>query len=41
MEYRCNVLNCEYNENGECRYCGDYWNLNDINCIAFIDKNEE
>lgn len=37
---KCNIENCEYNSNGDCLYCGDYWSLNDINCISFIDKNE-
>lgn len=41
MSYNCNITNCEYNENGECLYCGDYWSLNDIDCISFIEKYEE
>lgn len=43
MDYQCNIINCEYNEQGECFYCGDYWSLNDKNCISFeekIDKKE-
>lgn len=40
MKYKCNIENCEYNNCGNCNYCGDYWSLNDENCIAFIDKNE-
>lgn len=43
MDYKCNIINCEYNEQGECFYCGDYWSLNDKNCISFeekIDKEE-
>lgn len=39
-ENKCNVLNCEYNSNGECLYCGDYFDLNDTDCVAFINKNE-
>lgn len=41
MDYSCNINNCEYNNDGQCVYCGDYWSLNDKNCISFIDKNEE
>ena len=40
MEYKCSISNCEYNNNGECCYSGDYWNLNDENCISYQDKNE-
>ena len=38
---KCNIENCEYNNNGKCIYCGDYRSLNDENCISFIDKNDE
>lgn len=38
MDYNCNIENCEYNENKQCLYCGDYWSLNDKNCISFIEK---
>lgn len=38
MDYKCNIINCEYNEQGQCLYCGDYWNLNDKDCISFIEK---
>ena len=37
MDYQCNILNCEYNYEGICRYCGDIWSLNDEDCPAFID----
>ncbi len=40
IEYACKVENCEYNDNGECLYCGDYYDLNNENCIAFIEKYE-
>lgn len=40
MDYRCSISNCEYNYDGNCNYCGDFWSLNDKNCISFIDKNE-
>lgn len=40
MDYKCNVINCEYNNEGKCNYCGDYYNLNDEDCMSFIDKNE-
>lgn len=37
----CNVTNCEFNENEECLYCGDYWTLNNKEkCIAFEEKEE-
>ena len=40
MNYPCNILNCEYNDEGNCNYCGDFWSLNDVDCISFIDKDE-
>lgn len=36
----CSILNCEFNDKGLCLYCGDYWELNDPDCISFIDENE-
>lgn len=39
-DYNCNITNCEFNEKGQCVYCGDYWNLNDENCISFMEKIE-
>lgn len=40
MSYKCNIINCEYNYDGNCSYCGDFWSLNDENCMSFMDKNE-
>lgn len=40
MSYECSIKNCEYNSNGQCNYCGDFWSLNDENCMSFIDENE-
>lgn len=40
MNYECSIKNCEYNNYGKCNYCGDYYSLNDIDCISFINKNE-
>lgn len=40
IKYACNVENCEYNNNGVCLYCGDYYDLNNEDCVSFIDKNE-
>ena len=37
----CCITNCEYNEDNQCLYCGDYFDLNDPNCIAFIEKYEK
>lgn len=38
MNCMCNVRNCEYNESGICHYCGDYYDLNDEDCISFQHK---
>ena len=39
MYCECCVLNCEYNHNGLCNYCGDIWTLNsEEDCLSFIDK---
>lgn len=40
MDHKCDIKNCEYNNDGQCDYCGDYYILNDKDCIAFIDKKE-
>ena len=40
-DYKCCILNCEYNSNGICNYCGDLWTLNNEDCLSFIDKDEE
>lgn len=34
----CCIINCEYNAEGRCLYCGDYWNLNDPNCMSFEEE---
>lgn len=34
----CNITNCFFNGDGECAYCGDYYDLNSPNCISFMDK---
>ena len=40
VDYQCNILSCEYNFEGECRYCGDIWRLNDEDYPTFVDKEE-
>lgn len=36
----CNVENCEYNNDGQCDCCGDYYTFDDENCMSFSDENE-
>lgn len=41
LEYSCCIRNCEYNNEGQCSYCGDYWTLNSEDCISFEEKYVE
>lgn len=39
MTNKCNVEECEYNSEGVCNYCGDYFTLNNKNkCISFEEE---
>ena len=38
----CKVLDCEYNDDGFCRCCGDLRNVNlSEECICYINKYDE
>lgn len=37
----CSVTKCEYNNNQECLYCGDYWTVNNNEkCLTFEEKED-